>query len=71
MNFICKLIDKPVFNYFFEANFEVLLHLLYIKVHKMNFDSLYKDFHIFKDGVFIILLLIISVVVESVFAFII
>ena len=68
--FICKLINKPVFDYSFEANLKVLPCLFYINVHKVNFSGLYKGFNTFENGVFIILLLIISIVIEPVFVFI-
>ena len=71
IDFICKLINKSVFNYFFKVSFEVLLCLFYIKVYKMNFSDFYKNFYTSKNDVFTILLLIISVIIELVFAFII
>ena len=69
--FICKLVDKPVFDYFSEASLEVLLCLFHIKVHKVNFSDLYKDFYTFKNDVFAVLLLTIDIVIKPVFAFII
>ena len=69
--FICKLIDESVFDYFSEVNLEVLLCLFHTKVHRVNFSGLYKGFEISENGVFAILLLIIGIVIESVFAFII
>ena len=71
MGFICKFIDESVFDYFFEASFEVLSCLFHIKVHRVNFSDLYKGFYTLKDDIFAVLLLIIDVVIESVFAFII
>ena len=71
MGFICKLVDEPVFDYFSEASLEMLSCLFYIKVHKVNFSDLYKDFYTSEDDVFAVLLLIISIVIEPVFAFII
>ena len=70
-DFICKLIDEPVFNYSSKASLEMLPHLLYIKVHRVNFSSLYKGFYASKNDVFAILLLIISIIIELIFAFII
>ena len=70
-DFICKLINESVLNYFFKANFKMLLCLFYIKIYKVNFSSLYKGFYILKNDIFIILFLIIDIVIKSVFAFII
>ena len=69
MNFICKLINESVFNYSFEVNLEVLLCLFHIKIYKVNFSDLYKSFYTSEDGVFTVLLLIIDIVIEPVFAF--
>ena len=69
--FINKLINESIFDYFFEVSFKILLCLFYIKVYKVNFSDLYKDFYTSENGVFVVLLLIISIVIESVFAFII
>ena len=71
MGFICKFVDKSIFDYFSEVNFEMLLCLFYIKVYRVNFSDLYKDFYISENDVFAVLFLIISIVIESVFAFII
>ena len=70
-DFICKFIDEPVFDYFSEVSFEVLLCLFHIKIHRVNFNDFYKDFYTSENDVFIILFLIISIVIKSVFAFII
>ena len=69
--FICKLINEPVLDYFSEANFKMLLCLFHIKVYKVNFNNLYKDFYTSEDDVFTVLFLIINVVIKSVFVFII
>ena len=69
MSFICKLINESVFDYFSKASFKMLPCLFYIKVYKVNFNDFYKDFYTSENDVFTILLLIISVVIESVFAF--
>ena len=71
MRFISKLIDESVFSYFSEVSLKVLLCLFHIKVHEVNFSGFYKGFYTSKNDVFAILLLIISIVIESVFAFII
>ena len=71
MKFICKFVDELIFNYFFKVSFKILLCLFYIKVYRINFSEFYKNFYIFKNDVFIVLLLIINVVIKSVFAFII
>ena len=70
-DFICKFINEPVLDYFSEVSLKVLLYLFHIKVHKINFSGFYKGFYISENDVFIILLLIISIVIKSVFAFII
>ena len=69
--FICKLINESVLNYSSEASLEVLLCLFYTKVYRVNFNDFYKGFYTSKDDIFVILLLIINVVIEPVFAFII
>ena len=71
IDFIYKFINESVFNYSFEANFEILSYLFYIKVHRMNFSDFYKNFYTFKNNVFTVLFLIINVVIKPVFAFII
>ena len=71
IEFICKLIDESVFNYFSEASFKVLPCLFHTKIHRVNFSGLYKGFYTSENGVFAILLLTISIVIELVFAFII
>ena len=71
MGFICKLINEPVFDYFFKVSLKVLPCLFHTKVHRVNFNDLYKGFYTSEDDVFTILLLTISIVIEPVFAFII
>ena len=70
-DFICKLINESVLNYFSEASLEMLSCLFHFKVHKVNFNDLYKSFYTSENDVFAVLLLIIGVIIKPVFAFII